>query len=43
MTDALHQALRTRTVIIGNSGSSKTSLAGRLAALVHAPAIDLDG
>jgi adenylate kinase family enzyme len=42
MTDAIHEALRTRSIIMGNSGAGKSWLAGRLAALVRAPAIDLD-
>src|SRR5262245_53435910 len=36
------EALRERTVIIGNSGVGKSTLAADLAALVHVPAIDLD-
>jgi adenylate kinase family enzyme len=34
--------LKLRTLIIGNSGSGKSSLAERLGALIHAPTFDLD-
>jgi adenylate kinase family enzyme len=36
------EALKQRTVIIGNSGSGKSVLAARLASLFHLSAIDLD-
>jgi adenylate kinase family enzyme len=35
-------ALKLRTLIIGNSGSGKSSLAEGIAALIHAPVFDLD-
>ena len=38
----MRDALRERTVIIGNSGSGKSTLAGQLAARLDIPAIDLD-
>jgi adenylate kinase family enzyme len=36
------EPLRQRTVIIGNSGSGKSTFADSLAALTHVPVIDLD-
>jgi len=36
------ESLQLRTLIIGNSGSGKSSLAQRLGALIHAPTFDLD-
>jgi adenylate kinase family enzyme len=36
------EALKLRTLVIGNSGSGKSSLAERLVALIHAPIFDLD-
>lgn len=36
------EALKLRTLIIGNSGSGKTTLAEALGALIHAPVFDLD-
>jgi adenylate kinase family enzyme len=36
------ESLQLRTLIIGNSGSGKSSLAQRLGALIHAPVFDLD-
>ena len=36
------EALKLRTLIIGNSGSGKSSLAEQLGALIHAPIFDLD-
>ena len=36
------ESLKLRTLIIGNSGSGKSSLAGRLGALFQAPTFDLD-
>jgi adenylate kinase family enzyme len=36
------ESLKLRTLIIGNSGSGKSSLAERLGALFHAPIVDLD-
>ncbi len=36
------QSLSERTVIIGNSGAGKSALAESLAALIHAPVVDLD-
>jgi adenylate kinase family enzyme len=34
--------LKLRTLVIGNSGSGKSSLAEGLGALIHAPVFDLD-
>jgi adenylate kinase family enzyme len=39
---SMHDALKLRTLVIGNSGSGKSSLAERIAALIHAPVFDLD-
>jgi adenylate kinase family enzyme len=36
------EALKLRTLVIGNSGSGKSSLAEGLGALVHVPVFDLD-
>jgi adenylate kinase family enzyme len=36
------EAFKQRTVVIGNSGSGRSTLAARLAALANVPAIDLD-
>jgi adenylate kinase family enzyme len=36
------ESLKLRTLIIGNSGSGKSSLAERLGVLIHAPTFDLD-
>ena len=36
------ESLKLRTLVIGNSGSGKSSLAEGLGALVHAPIFDLD-
>jgi len=36
------EALKQRTVIVGNSGSGKSAFAENLAALTHVPVIDLD-
>jgi len=36
------EALKLRTLVIGNSGSGKSHLAERLGALIHAPIFDLD-
>ena len=36
------ESLKLRILIIGNSGSGKSSLAERLGALFHAPIFDLD-
>jgi adenylate kinase family enzyme len=36
------EALKLRTLVIGNSGSGKSSLAEGVAALTHAPIFDLD-
>jgi adenylate kinase family enzyme len=36
------EALKLRTLVIGNSGSGKSSLAEGIAALIHAPVFDLD-
>ena len=36
------ESLSLRTLVIGNSGSGKSSLAGRLGVLVHVPIFDLD-
>jgi ATP-dependent protease HslVU (ClpYQ) ATPase subunit len=36
------EALKLRTLVIGNSGSGKSSLAEGLGALIHAPIFDLD-
>ena len=36
------ESLKRRTLIIGNSGSGKSSLAEGLSALIHAPTFDLD-
>jgi adenylate kinase family enzyme len=36
------EALKLRTLVIGNCGSGKSSLAEGIAALIHAPVFDLD-
>jgi hypothetical protein len=36
------ECLKLRTLVIGNSGSGKSSLAEGLGALIHAPVFDLD-
>ncbi len=36
------ESLKLRTLIVGNSGSGKSSLAERLGVLIHAPIFDLD-
>jgi adenylate kinase family enzyme len=36
------ETLNPRILVIGNSGSGKSSLAERLGALMHAPVFDLD-
>jgi adenylate kinase family enzyme len=38
----MFEALKLRTLVIGNSGSGKSSLAEGLGALIHAPIFDLD-
>ena len=38
----MFEALRQRTLIIGNSGAGKSTLAQKLALATHAPIIDLD-
>ena len=38
----MFEALKLRTLVIGNSGSGKSRLAEGLSALIHAPIFDLD-
>jgi len=41
-SELVHRAQLKRTVVVGNSGSGKSSLARSIAELIKAPAIDLD-
>jgi len=41
-SEFVHRAQLQRTVVVGNSGSGKSSLARSIAELISAPAIDLD-